>query len=230
MATERPVFYERIVCLANSRKKSGRCIAGKRITNKTWCRVISGRPSHEISPPELRYSSGKLADIFDVIEIPCLEKSPSGHQQENVLIDTNFMWRKIRRSSWNEIYYLVDRNADLWEDGHSSYYNLNNRVPEKTLDTQSGSLRLVELDELIIECCQKAPEFGENHLSVKGLFNYSGAQYRLDITDPLVEYDIKKRGEGKYTCSNPLVCISLSDIYNNYAYKLIASIISKQQF
>ena len=38
-----------IVCLANSRKISGRCIAGKIISEKRWIRPISSRDSEEIS-------------------------------------------------------------------------------------------------------------------------------------------------------------------------------------
>ncbi len=74
MNTENPNYIVQIVCLANSRKTSGRCIAGKEIdaTGKVgcWIRPISARFSHEISEEDRRYPNGETAQILDIIEIP----------------------------------------------------------------------------------------------------------------------------------------------------------------
>ena len=94
MSSDAPNSIETIVCLANSRKISGRCVAGKRTGDNSWFRPISDRIGHEISELDRRYSDGKTAQLLDVIEIPCIEERPHGHQSENVLIDDRFYWEK----------------------------------------------------------------------------------------------------------------------------------------
>ena len=82
MSSDTPNSIETIVCLANSRKISGRCVAGKRTSDNSWFRPISNRAGHEISEFDRRYSDGKTAQLLDVIEIPCIEERPHGHQSE----------------------------------------------------------------------------------------------------------------------------------------------------
>ncbi|MDN5507344.1 MAG: hypothetical protein L0H10_26535, partial [Comamonas sp.] len=70
-----------IVCLANSRKPSGRCIAGKEyfLNEKNeffiggWIRPVSQRESREISENERIYNNGITAQNLDVIKIKFTE-------------------------------------------------------------------------------------------------------------------------------------------------------------
>lgn len=234
MSSDAPNSIETIVCLANSRKISGRCVAGKRTGDNSWFRPISNRAGHEISELDRRYSDGKTAQLLDVIEIPCIEESPHGHQSENVLIDDRFYWEKKGSASWDDVLELVDQDADLWANGFSAYYNRNNRVPDGLIDEDGGSLRLIELDEMVLHAGPKAPDFGDMKPIVRASFNYRGQHYKLDVTDPEYERACLEKGAGEYRIPSVVACISLSEPHTNqngetFAYKLVASIITKER-
>lgn len=234
MSSDAPNSIETIVCLANSRKISGRCVAGKRTGDGSWLRPISSRSGHEISELDRRYSDGKTAKLLDVIEIPCIEERPHGHQSENVLIDDRFYWEKKGCASWDDILELVDPAADLWANGFSAYYNRNNRVPEILINDDGGSLCLIELDEMVLHAGPKAPDFGDMKPIVRASFNYRGQHYKLDVTDPEYERACLEKGAGEYRLHSLVACISLSELHTNqngetFAYKLVASIITKER-
>lgn len=109
--------YERtIVCLANSRKISGRCIAGKIIENnqpQIWFRPVSARDTHEISEEERRYSDGNSPRVLDLIRIPCLSAQPLNHQPENHLINPNNHWIHIGAFPVQSLPNLVDNPTSL---------------------------------------------------------------------------------------------------------------------
>jgi len=165
MNLERPNFTINIVCLANSRKTTGRCIAGKEIdgTGKTgqWIRLISSRPTHEISELEMLYSDGETVRLLEVMEIPCEKPAPQGHQPENVLIDARFFWQRRDRANWQALNQMLDEPDPLWISGFSTRQGQNNRIPENLLNPQQGSLRLIALDQILLHAGPKAPRFGD---------------------------------------------------------------------
>ena len=229
-----PNLIESIVCLANSRKPLGRCIAGKRIdTNSrvgTWIRPISSQQSHAISEDDRRYQDGQTAQFLDIIEIPCIENRPTHHQTENVLIDDRFYWKFKARPTWKQLQGMVDAPSPLWANGISAYYNKNNRVPESLLNPHEGSLKLIALDSVVLHAGPKAPEFGNMKLIVRASFDYEGQHYKLDLTDPELERDCLNKGNGDYELRSVLACISLAELHTDgFAYKVVASIITEQR-
>ena len=95
------VNIKRIVCLANSRKMSGRCIAGKELLEDGrpdgWVRPVSDRENEEVSEYERQYEDGGDPRVLDVIDVPVLSARPKSYQQENLLLDPGYYWERVRR-------------------------------------------------------------------------------------------------------------------------------------
>lgn len=73
---------KRIVCLANSRKMQGRCVAGRELHGDIagpWIRPISDRPTEEVSEWERQYQDGSDPRVLDVIDVPLIEARPKGY-------------------------------------------------------------------------------------------------------------------------------------------------------
>jgi len=125
-------YKKKMVCLANSKKPGGRCVAGKEVSGEGhlgWIRPVSARPSAEISLDELHYENGKAPEILDIIEIPMIGAVPRVHQTENHMIDDESYWKKEGALTWNDVAALLDTPATLWTNGDSTYHGRYDRLP-----------------------------------------------------------------------------------------------------
>lgn len=222
-------YTKTIICLANSRKLSGRCIAGKEIISGkvgSWIRPISNRPTGELSEEDRRYPDGQDAKMLDIIEIPMIEAKPHTYQSENHLIDAEYHWKKVRPATLVEVRSAIDIvKGPLWGDSSSSYNGTRDRV-ELTLATGfNDSLKLIEVERLIVQVAVEGAEFGNAKRKVRGRFVHSGSEYVLAITDPIQERRYLAGENGTFDIGKQLLCVSLGESYEGYAYKLIASII-----
>jgi hypothetical protein len=89
---------KRLICLANSRKLSGRCVAGKVQASKSpgdWVRPVSDRASEEVSESERRYRDGTDPRVLDVIDVPLKNHHPRSYQVENWLLDPSTYWVRV---------------------------------------------------------------------------------------------------------------------------------------
>ena len=145
---------KRIVCLANSRKLSGRCIAGKEIQEDgrggDWIRPVSARDSQEVSEEERQYEDGSDPRVLDVIDVPVLNAQPEDYQQENWLLDPKYYWQKIRSVTTNELAQFIDPVAPLWINQRSSANGMNDRIPIRDSRLLDHSLRLIKVDMLAL--------------------------------------------------------------------------------
>jgi len=219
------------VCLANSRKISGRCIAGKEVFDEGyggWVRPISNRPTGEVSEYERRFADGGHPQTLDVITIPMIKHQPHHYQQENHLIDDGYYWEKEGTVSWDKLVNLVDNvPGELWVNGYSSYNGINDRIPEDIANSLKSSLLLVQPDTLAVTVHVEGAEFGDGKRKVRAVFSLNEHQYKLAITDPKIESMYLKKEDGNYNidASKVYMCISIGEPYNNFCYKLVASII-----
>ena len=83
----------KIICLANSRKHNGRCIAGIDETGR-WVRPVSSSKKRAIGQ-ETRMIEGSEPKVLDILEVPLQAHGPvDGCQPENKLLKTG-QWQKV---------------------------------------------------------------------------------------------------------------------------------------
>ncbi len=220
---------KQIVCLANSRKLAGRCIAGREWTPGegagNWIRPVSVRSGQEVSEYERQYEDGKDPKVLDIINIPLIEPKPKGWQTENWLLDSEFYWRKEGDYSWFDLPALADPVEPLWIDGHSTYSGMNDKIPLAAAEVVSSSLRLLHLDRLELQVFAPGEAFGNSKRRVQGWFSHAGIHYALWVTDPVCERAYLEKLDGFYEIGECYLTISLGEEYEGFCYKLIAAVI-----
>lgn len=222
---------KRVVCLANSRKLSGRCIAGKEIADRRiagWIRPVSSRPSEEVSEDERRYEDGSDPNVMDVVDIPLLGHRPKSCQQENWLLDSERYWVKVGRVDRDRLGRLVDPVSPLWENGHHTATGRNDRIPTAIADTLKSSLRLLHVDELTLSVFAPGERFGNPKRRVQGRFGYDGTDYRLWVTDPRYERTYLAKPNGDYQLGKSFLTVSIGEPFEQFCYKLIAAVIPSE--
>ena len=219
---------KRIVCLANSRKLHGRCIAGREWRNAQagcWIRPVSEREHEEVSEYERQYEDGSDPQVLDIIDIPMLERKAKSYQTENWLLNPDYYWEKVGKLSWFDLPALLDDVAPLWIDGYSTYKGLNDYIPLEKAASLENSLRLIRIDRLDLHVCKPGEAFGNNKRRVQGRFAHAGKEYALWVTDPGFEREYLRKLDGDYEIGECFLAVSLGEPYGGACYKLIAAII-----
>lgn len=216
------------ICLANSRKKSGRCLAGKAIYNGTyskWIRPISTREHEELKGNESHIHTGEEARLLDILEVKLLNHQPKLHQQENYLMDVSVPLRKTGTKSLEDLKLLVDRPNNLWGVGHSSKNGLNDYVPKEEIERHPNSLFLIQIRKLQVHISQEwSANWQRNQKGFRAEFDLGGNTYKLKITDPAFEEKFSDKPVGTYEIEETLLTISLGEEWKNSHWKLIAGV------
>jgi hypothetical protein len=224
-------FTKRIVCLANSRKHSGRCIAGKEVLDAGfggWIRPVSARQSAEVSEEERRYQNGASPKVLDVIEIPMIGAAPQLYQVENCILDAGYYWVKRGEAHWNDLKPLLDQPVSLWTNGDSTYHGSNDRMKLEIASQHKHSLILIRPDEPAIHVVTEGAQFGNPRRRVRAGFRYRGVYYGLIVTDPVAESTLLAKDDGIYPLKDVYLCISLGEAHTDGScYKLVATVITR---
>jgi hypothetical protein len=230
--TKVPNALKRILCLANSRKLSGRCVAGREIVSDQpgpWIRPVSAREHQEVSERERDYDDGSDPIVLDMIDVPLIEARPHHYQQENWLLDPNFYWHKAGRRNWTDLQEFLEPDGPLWINGHSSYNGRNDRVALDQANALDSSLRLIQVAALVVEVSRPGAAFGNPKRRVQGQFEHEGTQYWLWVTDPVYERRYLALQDGRHQLGEACLTVSLGESHEGYAYKLIAAVIERVQ-
>ncbi len=224
---------KRIVCLANSRKIGGRCIAGKEITPSGtpggWVRPTGAGKAGAVLYSERQYRGGGDPRTLDIVDVPVLEPEPSRFQRENWGIDPERRWSRVRTLDWGDLDNFVDCAATLWINGNSTANGLNDQIPISTANRLNSSLLLIWVDRLELSVSLHRTDHGNWRRRVQGSFSYNGTGYRLWVTDPVIENRYKLGPIGGHEIRECFLTISLGEPFRGHVYKLIAAVIERQR-
>jgi len=216
---------KRIVCLGLSYKHDNVCVAGRELNNSLqWVRPVFNQGIRCIPFDKCVCNNNKKLELLDVVDVTVTQHSPAGcHNEDYIVAQQNaFVYVGKYTGSLDK---LVDSPQQLWNIDDSSMYGINDRVNTKLSDIlYNYSLCFIKLDKLTVMV--NFEEF-TNRKKVRGHFTYNGVKYRFAITDISFLNTYRQKRYGHYHIEGPVYAgISLSEDFNGYRYKLIASIIS----
>lgn len=217
-----------IVCLANSYKYGGRCIAGLRTDGGGWIRPVSTAVHGEFQNEQLLQLAGFDARILDVIRVGISTPQRMPYQPENWSIEER-RWRLVERPAADSMAHVVA--AAVWPDS-SLLGGTERHISEAVLrrSPAAHSLALVKPEEIHF---QRVFDEHEMRLKDRVIFRLGKVAYDLPLTDPVYLAVLSKLREGDHTPAEIgipadrkiLLTISLGEPYHGICYKLVATIV-----
>ncbi len=222
---EETVCQVDLICLANSRKYSGRCIAGKEWNGRKpgrWVRPVGPGPRGELSVEDLRLTDGSFPRLLDVVRVSVGAARGPDHQPENVAMEPGALQR-VGRYPFEKAESLCDPVSTLWINGHNSFGGLNDRMTlEEAKRADPASLLFIEPQNLVLRVAPNTKGLNK----VWAQFTFGGIPYRLSVTDPVVEQACLRRTPGEYPVSaRAFLTVSLSEVFEGHVYKLAAALV-----
>lgn len=220
-----------IVCLANSYKEGGFCVAGMELVDgkpSGWIRPVGDNGS--LDRAQTRYDDGTMPKLLDIIEIALQRHKPDKHQQENWLIsDSAVRWKKRGEYRYADLKGLLDSSKTLWELDNRSTEGVNDRVCPKSALRSGHSLKLIYVNELKLYRKDRPTKASQT----RARFMLNGSEYDFVVTDP----DIKTlMSKPVIKIKNVYLTISLAKSFRptgskyRLCYKLVAAIIAPEGY
>ena len=212
------------VCLANSYKRGGRCLAGIEIAysqegqweivrNKDgsphWIRPIANTPFGEIP-----IHVANNIKLLSVVKLTGVEACPECIHSENVHYSQIEVFPLSYSSEQNVLNLFVD-------NVHQSVFG--NRGKAVSADMVPGlnySLMLIHAENVQVYEDNNR-EKSRNRIK----FNYFGAEYDLPITDPTFLDEFRTETESRAIIPNVFLTLSLGLEFEGWHHKLVAGVI-----
>lgn len=213
------------ICLANSLKRGGRCIAGVEVTiddsrNWTVVRKADGspkwiRPIDETTEfGEIRIGEAQFISLLSVVRLKSIVPIPNQSHTEDVHYTMMQVVGKVKAS--NEVLQQFVDNIH-----QSVFYGTDRAIDTPTYAAADHSLMFVRADEAEI-----VADVREDKTRYRMLMGYHGVMYDLSVTDP---YYIELLNEKRVNIGKQpdvYVTLSLGLVYEERHHKLIAAVIT----
>lgn len=225
-----------IICLANSKKRGGRCVAGLRTDGKGWLRPIGWNDEGILYKKDFTFASGEEIAPLNVARIGCAWAKSKPHHPEDWLI-TRQPWELAARSlSHQQRDWLLTQveTAPLLLGSPSD------RIPYTAFlnAPATRSLALVAPDRETTLWEIRRSNNGERRLRVT--FTLAGTRYNLAITDLAWEQRLLSLPVGVHSWQavglrpdeTLLLTVSLSEPFQRdddaerCCYKLVAAVLA----
>ena len=194
----------RIICLANSFKEGGRCLAGIQLDQNNVPILENNRPKwiRPICNTEHGQVPNHLCQhiaIRDIVEFDNAAVNGDGYQSENTTFNEN---------SLNVVGAYHGNLDHLCDNDHKTiiFGNRGAAVSQDTIDRANYSLMLIRLEEF--EISERKYEDRE-YSQVRIVFRYNGNRYDLPITDPTFLHRYGNNAEILEGVDNILLSLSL---------------------
>lgn len=213
-----------ILCLANSKKYSGRCIAGIEITPKPgggwqmmrqhgkpkWLRPVSMQEHGQVDEKEVQDIR-----LLDVVEFDMMEESPQGFQTENVRLVPKSL-RKICEMPRDPA--LLDVLADAQTD--LIFGKPGKRVPKEEIAGLDHSLLFAKVERVDIYY----PVVYKT-LNPRAYVRFGGNTYDLPVTDLQTILELQENPRLLEGFENLYCTFSLGVEFEGWYYKIAAGIV-----
>lgn len=215
-----------VICLANARKRSERCVACLHAQTGAWIRLLSRAEHGELTYKERSLGSDGEPRKLDLVRVQLAGPRPAPGQPENWLVHGapwRLLERPARRATLNVLRKVIQAEGLLF--GCAS-----DRIPASAFAIRpaAASLALVLPTEV-----RWLFELLGSKQRVRALFRLGPHHYNLSVTDPLVEEKLKRLPAGCHSSAEAglaedrlLFCISLGEMFSDgNCYKLVAGVI-----
>ncbi|WP_199246120.1 hypothetical protein [[Phormidium] sp. ETS-05] len=235
-----PTFQ--IICLANSIKRGGRCIAGLKTDGSGWLRPVSRKDDGTLDLPDYILDNYQEPQLFDIIEIECTHPSPEIHQPENWVISQK-RWKFVGRPTRQMLRDVV--NPEIQRNVLSSelFGNHSDRVDYELMQQNpvQKSLAFIKPTRIIWNIKEDA----EGRKKYRVEFYLHNSRYNLSVTDPNWRAALENLPHGSNYAANNVAQTNQGDIFlftvslgepfqpnrqnKSFCYKLVAAVINATQ-
>ena len=218
-----------LLCLANSIKLGGRCVAGLRTDGSGWLRPV-GPGDGTLYPAHYILEDLSEPGLMDVIALEVSRHEPAAHQPENWLIDGQ-PWELVRRPASLAARDLL-RGALC--NGPDLLGGTTDRESFARFEETPG---VASLTVILPESLRWLVSTDEAKRKTRARFSLAGANYDLSVTDPHWRQSLTALPDGEHRWGSlseeagkqPLLTISLGEPFEGDCYKLVAAVLPIRQ-
>jgi hypothetical protein len=216
-----------LICLANARKRSERCVACLRADGEGLIRLVSNAEHGELIFAQRNLGDSGEPQIFDLIRVEVARPHPVPGQPGNWLIG-NCRWKLLERPAPQELHGVF---AKALYRGNLIFGSALDKLGAASFRYRPPSASLALLKPHNVRFLH---EIIGSKKRVRALFDLGQNSFNLSVTDPPFEQLLKCRPAGIHTTASLgiqdenrlLFCASLGERFDDgNCHKLVAGVL-----